>query len=203
LPLAPPPCGLAPPPPLPVPLPPLLADEPLSCELEPLPLPLEDDALSCAVEPPPLLPLLDEGALSCELELLLLLLLLLPLLLLLEDDPLSCELEPPPPLLEDEALSCEGAIDALSEPPGCAATAGVAPATISASSAKNATSGKVLIEPTFDTRWSSRRFPGVDSHRAFMSDLLSGHPPAAWRPGQRRGGHRRPGGIAGAGAARL
>jgi hypothetical protein len=188
---APPPCVLEPPP-LPLALLPLPAfpDEPLACEpeLEP-PLLLEDDPLSRELEPPPLLlPLLEAGALSCELEPPPLLPLLL---LLLEGGALSCELEPPPPplllLLEDDALSCEGALDALSEPPGCA-NAGVPPATISASSAEQLKSTAVLLRTTLVTRWSCDRFRGVDSHRAFMSDLLSVRSPAAGPAGRRRGG---------------
>jgi hypothetical protein len=173
--LAPPPPVLAPPlpdeplacePELELPLP--LEDDPLSCALEPPPLLLEEGALSCVLEPPPLLP--EDGALSCELEPPPLLLLLL-LLLLLEDEELSWELELPPPpllLLEDDALSCE-----LSEAPGWAATAGLPPTSISASSAENVTSFTVLLTAASGTRWSCRRFRGADSHRAFMSDLLS------------------------------
>jgi hypothetical protein len=163
----------------------LLEDDPLSRELEPPPPLLEDGALSCELEPPPLL-LLEDGALSCELEPPP----LLPLLLL-EDGALSCELEPLLLplllLLEDDALSCEGALDALSEPPGCA-NAGVPPATISASSAVQLKSTAVLLRTTLVTRWSCDRFRGVDSHRAFMSDLLSVRSPTAGRPGRRRGG---------------
>lgn len=167
---------------MPLPLP--LEDDPLSRELEPPPLlPLEDGAFSCVLEPPPLL--LEDVSLSCELEPPPPLLLLL-LLLLLEEEELSWELELPPPpllLLEDDALSC-----GLSEAPGWAATAGLPPTSISASSAENVTSDTVLLTATSGTRWSCCRFRGVDSHRAFMSDLLSVRWPAAWQPGRRRGG---------------
>jgi hypothetical protein len=119
---------------------PLLPDELLACEPElelPPPPPLEDDPLSWELEP-----------------LLLLVEVVLPLLPLFDDEALSCELEPPLLAEEEEPkLLSEEPLDALPEPLGCA-TAGLPPASTSASSAENVTSDTVLLMATLGTRWS-------------------------------------------------
>ena len=84
---------------------------------------------------------------------------------LFDDEALSCELEPPLLAEEEEPkLLPEEPLDALPEPPGCA-TAGLPPASTSASSAENVTSDTVLVAGN-QTRPPVRSSSGSAARRA-------------------------------------